>query len=54
MVYTATTNSPTSYSIDWATLTDQPNTTFSFLGGGGTVTGIVVPAGTAPGVLVVQ
>ncbi|SNS01295.1 DUF642 domain-containing protein, partial [Flavobacterium sp. ov086] len=49
MTYTGTTNSPTSYSIDWATLTDQVSTTFNFLAGGGTLTGISIPAGTAPG-----
>lgn len=49
MPYTATTNSPTSYSIDWATLTDQGNTAFSFAAGGGTVNNITIPAGTAAG-----
>ncbi len=46
MVYTATTGSPTSYSIDWATLTDQGSTAFAFAAGGGTLTGIAIPAGT--------
>ncbi|PJJ09955.1 hypothetical protein CLU83_3338 [Flavobacterium sp. 1] len=49
MAYTATTNSPTSYSIDWATLTDQGSTAFAFTAGAGSVTGISVPAGTASG-----
>ncbi|MBK7626733.1 MAG: hypothetical protein IPJ16_05960 [Bacteroidales bacterium] len=49
MPYTATTNSPTSYSIDWATLTDQGSTAYVFLGGGGNVPNIAVPAGTAAG-----
>ncbi|MBK7626732.1 MAG: hypothetical protein IPJ16_05955 [Bacteroidales bacterium] len=49
MPYTATTNSPTSYSIDWATLTDQGSTAYVFLGGGGNVPNISVPAGTAAG-----
>ncbi|WP_316634967.1 Ig-like domain-containing protein [uncultured Flavobacterium sp.] len=49
MTYTGTTNSPTSYSIDWATLTDQGSTAFTFLAGGGSLTGISIPAGTTPG-----
>lgn len=44
--YTATTNTPTAYSIDWATLADQASTPFSFVAGGGTITGITIPAGT--------
>jgi hypothetical protein len=48
--YTATTQSPTSYSIDWdatanaAGLTDQGTTAFAFAAGGGTLTGIEIPA----------
>jgi len=55
LVYTATTNSPTSYSIDWdatanaAGLTDQGNTAFTFISGGGTLTGIAIPAATLAG-----
>ncbi|WP_163409256.1 beta strand repeat-containing protein, partial [Flavobacterium ajazii] len=49
MAYTATTFSPTSYSIDWATLADQGSTAFSFAAGGGTLTGITIPAGTTSG-----
>ncbi|MGG7034984.1 MAG: PKD-like domain-containing protein [Flavobacterium sp.] len=49
MAYTATTGTPTSYSIDWATLTDQGSTAFAFAAGGGSVTGITVPAGTPAG-----
>jgi len=53
--YSATTNSPTSYSIDWnaaanaAGLADQIGTLFTFLTGGGTLTGIVISAGTVAG-----
>jgi len=50
LAYTATTNSPTLYSIDWDVLADQANTSFAFVEGGGTLTGIVIPAGTAAGV----
>ncbi|MCZ8228925.1 T9SS sorting signal type C domain-containing protein [Flavobacterium sp.] len=46
MAYTATTNSPTSYRIDWNTLADQGSTAFTT---GGSLTGIVVPAGTPAG-----
>ncbi|WP_157495000.1 hypothetical protein, partial [Flavobacterium sp. KJJ] len=49
MVYSATTANPTSYSIDWATLTDQASTAFAFAAGGGTLTGINVPGGTTAG-----
>ncbi|TRX40504.1 T9SS sorting signal type C domain-containing protein [Flavobacterium restrictum] len=49
MAYTATTHSPTSYSIDWLTLTDQGSTAFAFVAGAGSVTGIIVPSGTAAG-----
>ncbi|MCI9844382.1 PKD-like domain-containing protein [Flavobacterium pectinovorum] len=49
MAYTGTTQSPTSYSIDWTGIADQVSTPFSFAGGGGTVTGIIIPAGTASG-----
>jgi len=52
MPYNATTNSPTSYSIDWnaaantAGLADQVSTAFAFIAGGGTLTGIVITANT--------
>ncbi|HLP52124.1 MAG TPA: hypothetical protein VK154_14645, partial [Chitinophagales bacterium] len=47
--YTATTNSPTSYSINWASgLTDVGTTSLAFSSGSGTVT-ISVPAGLAAG-----
>lgn len=49
LVYTATTNSPINYSIDWAILTDQASTNFAFNAGGGTINNISVPAGTAAG-----
>jgi hypothetical protein len=49
LAYTAAANSPISYSIDWATLTDQTSTPFVFAAGGGSITGISVPAGTAAG-----
>lgn len=50
LVYTAAANSPTAYSIDWnaaansAGLPDQSSTDFSFAAGGGTLTGINIPA----------
>ena len=47
--YTASTNNPVSYTIDWNTIADQGTTPFVFAAGGGTVTGILVPAGTAVG-----
>src|SRR5664280_2185672 len=53
--YTATTNAPTSYSIDWnaaanaAGLADQGNTAFAFLAGGGNLNTIVITAGTPAG-----
>ncbi|HVN59277.1 MAG TPA: PKD domain-containing protein [Bacteroidales bacterium] len=55
LVYTATTNSPTSYSIDWnaaanaAGLADQGNTAFAFAAGGGTLNTVVITAGTPGG-----
>lgn len=55
LAYTATTNSPNAYSIDWdatantAGLTDQASTAFAFAGGGGNVTGISIPASVAAG-----
>ena len=55
MAYTSTTNSPTSYSIDWdnaantAGLADQPNTAFAFVGGAGTINNIDITAGVATG-----
>jgi hypothetical protein len=55
MAYSATSNSPISYSIDWnsaansAGLSDQANTPFSFLSGGGTLTGINISANVAAG-----
>ena len=49
MPYTATTNSPTSYSISWTGLAAQGATSFAFSGSGGTMTGITIPAGTAAG-----
>ena len=47
--YTATTNSPTSYSIAWTGLTAQGSTSFAFSGSGGTMTGVTIPAATAAG-----
>jgi len=50
LVYTATTQSPISYSIDWnaaantAGLTDQATTNYSFVAGGGTLSSIAIPA----------
>jgi len=55
MAYSATTNLPTQYSIDWdatanaAGLADQSYTSFTFLSGGGTLTGIPITAGAAAG-----
>ena len=53
--YTATTNNPTSYSIDWnaaantALLSDQSTTTFAFGVGSGTINSIVIPANIVAG-----
>ena len=53
--YTATTNSPTSYSIDWnaaantAGLADQGNTAFAFVAGGGNLNMIAITAATPAG-----
>jgi len=55
LAYSATTNSPTSYSIDWdgtansAGLTDQSNTAFAFAGGGGSLNTIAITASTTSG-----
>ncbi len=51
LTYTASAGSPNSYSIDWdytannAGLADQGATTYTFLNGGGIMTGVVIPAG---------
>lgn len=47
--YTASTGSATSYSISWTGLAAQASTSYTFLAGSGSVSGIVVPAGTAAG-----
>ena len=55
LAYSASTNSPTSYSIDWnsaantAGLADQGNTLYSFAAGGGTLSTIAITAGTPAG-----
>ena len=55
LIYTATTNSPTSYSIDWnaaantAGLADQGSTAYAFVAGGGTLNSIAITAGTPAG-----
>ena len=55
LAYSASTNSPTSYSIDWnsaantAGLADQGNTLYSFAAGGGTLSTIAITAGTSAG-----
>ncbi|HEY3385924.1 MAG TPA: hypothetical protein VGK46_05400, partial [Saprospiraceae bacterium] len=55
LAYSATTNNPSSYSINWdATanangLQDQGNTSFGFMAGGGTINNIVVSGGALPG-----
>ena len=50
LAYTATTNTPISYSIDWTGLADQTSTSITFQSGAGSVTGIIIPANTAAGV----
>ncbi len=47
--YLGTGYSPISYSIDWVTLADQGNTANAFNVGAGSVTGIIIPAGTVAG-----
>lgn len=53
--YTAATNTPTSYSIEWdsaalaAGLTNQTNTSFTSSASGGTIPGIIIPANTSSG-----
>ncbi|HOW31881.1 MAG TPA: PKD domain-containing protein, partial [Bacteroidales bacterium] len=50
LAYSATTNSPTSYSIDWISgPVDQGSTSFSFGSGGGTINNISISAGVAAG-----
>ena len=55
MPYTATTNSPTSYSIDWnaaantAGLLDQTTTAITFVSGAGSMSNIAIPASVAAG-----
>ena len=51
LAYTATTGSPTSYSIEWwnGNPTNQASTTFAFAAGGGTIDNIVIPANTGEG-----
>ena len=55
LAYTATTNIPTSYSIDWdaaangAGLLDQGSTLFAFAGAGGTINNIEITGGTTAG-----
>jgi hypothetical protein len=55
LTYSASTGSPTQYSIDWdstansALLTDQGITSFNFASGGGIVNNIQVPANVASG-----
>lgn len=56
LAYTTTTNSPTSYSINWdatantAGLADQGSTAFTFIAGGGSLTGIAITAATPAGI----
>ncbi len=53
--YTSSAGSPNSYSIDWdyaansAGLADQEATSYTFVAGAGSVTGIVIPAGLSIG-----
>jgi len=49
MAYTATTNTPTSYRIDWDTLVDQSTTSQTFQASGSSLPGIIVPVGTPAG-----
>ncbi|EJG01580.1 T9SS sorting signal type C domain-containing protein [Flavobacterium sp. F52] len=49
LAYNATTGSPTSYAIDWITLTDQGATPFPFSSGSGNIINVNVPANTASG-----
>ncbi|WP_281322899.1 T9SS sorting signal type C domain-containing protein [Flavobacterium aestivum] len=55
LTYTATSSAPTSYSIVWnaaanaAGLTNQANTAFAFLAGGGSLNTIAITAGTTSG-----
>ncbi|MBB1284652.1 T9SS type A sorting domain-containing protein [Flavisolibacter sp. BT320] len=54
--YSSTSNSPTSYSIDWsdaanaAGLVDQANAAYVFASGAGTINTIRIPAGTLEGI----
>ncbi|MEI6696386.1 MAG: hypothetical protein WCO13_09975, partial [Bacteroidota bacterium] len=55
LAYSGTTNSPTTYSIDWdaaaniAGLSDQSSTSFSFSAGAGSLTGITIAAAVTSG-----
>ncbi|RKR10105.1 hypothetical protein C8C83_1776 [Flavobacterium sp. 90] len=51
LTYSASTNNPVSYSIDWDddNFADQGNTSFSFTSGGGIINNIVVPANVSAG-----
>jgi hypothetical protein len=56
LAYTATANSPISYSINWdatantAGLADQGSTAFPFIAEGGSLTGIIITAATPAGI----
>lgn len=56
LTYTATTSDPSNYSIDWdsaanaALLTDQDDTSFAFMPGGGSINNIVIPANVPAGI----
>ena len=49
MPYTASANSPASYAIAWTGIASQGTTSYSFVGGGGTMPSVAVPAATAIG-----
>ena len=50
LTYTASTNSPTSYSIDWASgITDQTSTAHTFQAGGSSISDIAITAGVVAG-----
>ncbi|MEN0011055.1 T9SS sorting signal type C domain-containing protein [Flavobacterium nitrogenifigens] len=49
LLYSSTSGSPISYSIDWAVLNDQGTTIFSFNSTGGIINNINIPANAAAG-----
>jgi hypothetical protein len=49
LAYSASTNSPTTYSIDWTGITDQTSTAFAFSPGGGNIASVRIEAGSPAG-----